>query len=253
MKDISFYVKSNSQSISTISKILKDNDIELKNCNILEIGSGWFRIMPYLFKQKFNVNQVFSYDINEHYSKDRSKKAAKYIFGNDQIFNDSKYCLPEFLNYYPNTSIINAKIEPTVEFVFSRFVLEHITPKDILKIHESIFNKSSSNIKILHLISPSDHRAYTDESISHYDFLKYSQDEWDKIQTKFDYHNRLRLPEYLKLFEKSGFEIKHLNYDDVNTESYKYKKFKELKLNDDFKKFNEKDILAGNICVLLSK
>jgi hypothetical protein len=137
--------------------------------------------------------------------------------------------------------------------IFSRFVLEHIKPNDLLEIHKHIYENTPQSTRVLHLISPSDHRSYEDNSLSTYDFLKYSEAEWNEIQTKFDYHNRLRLPQYLKIFEDSNFKIEYLKYDQVNTESAKYRKFKQLMLHKDFKHFTEEEILASSIVLLLSK
>ena len=104
---------------------------------------------------------------------------------------------------------------------------------------------------ILHMISPSDHRAYTDKSLSYYDFLKYSKDEWKKQHTKFDYHNRLRLPDYINIFKEAGYEVVSLDYDTCDKNSEKYQKFKELTLHEDYKDYTEEELLAGSINVLL--
>ena len=77
--------------------------------------------------------------------------------------------------------------------------------------------------------------------------------EWNKIQTKFDYHNRLRLPDYLEIFKKSGFEVLYVEHDTAKDNEEKYKKFKELKIHPDFKKYSEEELTAGSINVMLKK
>ena len=161
--------------------------------------------------------------------------------------------LPDFIKYYPKTNISNANLPKEVSFVYSRFVLEHVQPQDIIEMHRKFHLDLPENVYVLHLISPSDHRAYSDSSISYYDFLKYSDKQWNNIQTKFDYHNRLRLPHYINIFEQAGFEVVFLEYDKVAKDSLKYKKFKSLNLHQDFKHFPEEEILAGSINVLLKK
>lgn len=163
------------------------------------------------------------------------------------------YGLPDFVEYHPRTNFITAKLNKNADFVFSRFVLEHVKPDDIYLMHKKIHKDLKDEVIVFHHISPSDHRAYTDKSISYYDFLKYSKTEWDNIQTKFDYHNRLRLPEYLDIFKKVGFKVIYLDHDQVDKNSEKYKTFKSIKLHADYTKFTEEEILAGSILVLLEK
>jgi hypothetical protein len=253
LKDIDGKLKAGRSSLKKIKEILDQYQIDLSHKDIIEIGSGWFPILPFLFKSEFNVNKIITYDINKHYSEQRVKLIKDYFKEFISSESSKDLSLPDFIMYHPKTNFINAKSIENVDFIYSRFVLEHVSPEDIYSMHKKIANDYPDKIKVLHLISPSDHRAYSDKSVSYYDFLKYSKDEWDKIQTKFDYHNRLRLPEYLYIFKKAGFKISHIEHDHVDKTSEKYKKFKALKLHSDYSKFSEKEILAGSICVLLQK
>ena len=63
----------------------------------------------------------------------------------------------------------------------------------------------------------------------------------------------MRLPEYLEIFEQTGFDVIHLEFDKVDNKSQKYNDFKKLNLHEDFLKFSEQDLLAGSINVLLRK
>lgn len=227
----------------------------MQDSTILEIGSGWLPLLPILFKTELHVKNIITYDINKHYSK-HSLQKLKMFFPDIEFNNKTqqRLGLPDFIDYYPHTNFISAAIgDHTVSFVFSRFVLEHVNPEDILKMHQKIYKEFRDDVKVLHLISPSDHRAYSDKSLSYYDFLKYSPDEWDAIQTKFDYHNRLRLPEYIELFKTSGFKVSYLDHDQVDKNSEKYRKFKALSLHRYYQQFTEEELLAGSICVLLEK
>ena len=227
------------------------------NKNILEIGSGWMPIMPFFFNQHGGAKDVFTFDINEHYDNVYIDELSS-IFKRDYKYNleiDSscKYHLPEFVKYFPNANVIYSELPTNIDLIFSRFVLEHVTPNDIRAMHKKFFDEYDENTLILHFISPSDHRAYSDKSLSHYDFLKYSSSEWNRIQTKFDYHNRLRLPEYLELFDETGMEVLHLEYDSAEKGSEKYNKFKALNIHSDFASMSEKELTAGSINVLLRK
>lgn len=247
-------IVANQNSYKIIRAILKKNDIELKNSDVIEIGSGWLPLIPYILKINEEIDFIHTYDINEHYSNKRIAMVNSYYKEfNFELEKTNNLYLPNFIKYHSNQNIINSKLPKDVKLYFSKFVLEHVTPRDIEKIHEKLFNDMDEGSAILHLISPSDHRAYSDASLSYYDFLKYSKIEWDKIQTKFDYHNRLRLPQYVEIFKKIGFEIVFLEYDKVPEKTEKYKMFKELKIHPDYNKYNEEEILAGSINILLKK
>ncbi|MBU3821374.1 hypothetical protein KO566_04820 [Flavobacteriaceae bacterium XHP0103] len=253
-KNIESRITANQNSYTVLKKILRKNNIELIDANLVEIGSGWFPIMPYFFKINEKVDTIFTFDINKHYSNKRIR-AVHDSFGitDYDLFISNGFRLPSFIKYFPKQNIINAKLPKNIKLYYSRFVLEHVEPNDIEKIHKKLFKEMSSKSAIIHLISPSDHRAYSDSSLSYYDFLKYSKAEWNRIQTKFDYHNRLRLPQYLEIFTKVGFKIAFLEYDKVQTDSHKYKEFKKLTIHQDYKQFSEEEILAGSINILLLK
>lgn len=170
IKDLHNKLKSNTASLKHYKKILKTYSIDLKGKNIIEIGSGWFPLLPFLFKSELDVNKVITYDINEHYSK-KNVKATKNLFKDiNQKQMETIYGLPDFVEYHPRTNFITAKLNKNADFVFSRFVLEHVKPDDIYLMHKKIHKDLKDEVIVFHHISPSDHRAYTDKSISYYVF-----------------------------------------------------------------------------------
>lgn len=122
-------------------------------------------------------------------------------------------------------------------------------PEDIYLIHENAKAFLKDGGKIIHLISPSDHRAYSDKSLSLWDFLQYNQTQWDLIYTRFDYHNRLRLPHYIEIFDKTGFKILHESHSNP---SKKPSNFPE-KIDPEFNSLVFKDLTAGSLFFILEK
>lgn len=169
------------------------------------------------------------------------------------MLESDEYGLPDFVDYHPNTNLIEADLPNEANFVFSRFVLEHVRPEDILRMHQKLNNDGSDDLHIIHLISPSDHRAYNDPSLSLLDFLQFSSTEWKRIQTKFDYHNRLRLPQYLNIFEQAGFEVLFEEHTGLDSKSKQFQLFKQLHIHSDFAGMTEEELCAGAINVLLRK
>jgi hypothetical protein len=246
-------MESTKNTFETVVEILNKNNISMENKNIAELGSGWVPIFPYQLITEGKAKKVDTYDINEHFNqKEIEQLNAFYANKLDSVFEKKgKYNLLKGVSYFPKTNICEGEIQE-VDLVLSRFVLEHVTPKDLTEIHNFLYSNLKSGSLVLHLISPSDHRAYSDSSLSLQDFLKYSEAEWNQIQTKFDYHNRLRLPQYIKILSER-FEILYFEHDKINTDSDSYKKFKKLKLHSDFAGFSDQELMAGSINILLKK
>ena len=81
---------------------------------------------------------------------------------------------------------------------------------DLLKVYiaqmdlKQILNESGI---ISFAIDYSDHFSHTDSKIGPLNFLKYSNKTWEKYNTNYLFHNRLRHQDYRKLFLKNGYKI----------------------------------------------
>jgi len=250
---IHYKIKSSQISYLTFERLTKKAGISISDKSVIEIGSGWLPLMPYFFKYMGNISAVETYDLNKHYNK-------KNISNLNQEFSEKfgipveraqngKFNLPEGIRYYPKTDLTKVPIK-NAELLFSRFVLEHLSPLDIKRLHQK-FKKELPEAYIIHLISPSDHRAYLDKNLSNQDFLRFNEEEWEKKQTRFDYHNRLRLPQYLEIFKDLGYEILLLEFESAKKESETYKKFKTVPLHVAYQKYSDDELTAGSINIVL--
>ena len=52
-----------------------------------------------------------------------------------------------------------------------------------------------------------DHHAYFDDTVSPHNFLKFSSRTWRLINSSLNHQNRLRHPDYIRVFKQAGFEI----------------------------------------------
>ena len=196
-------MESTKNTYEKVTAILNKNNISMENKDIAELGSGWVPIFPYELIAEGKAKKVDTYDVREHFNrKEIERLNAFYANRLKTVFEKKgKYNLLRGVSYFPRTTICEGDMQD-IDLVLSRFVLEHVTHKDLMEIHDFLYSKLESGSLVLHLISPSDHRAFSDSSLSLQDFLKYSEEEWNRIQTKFDYHNRLRLPQYLEILSK---------------------------------------------------
>ena len=227
--------------LSTLKKTLNSSGGSFKGKTILEIGSGFSPIGPYLFSNELDTSDVLTFDIGEHYT-------AKSIELLNRKFNvnTTNGTLPKNVRYFPKSTIKDVSNISEVDIVYSRNVLEHIPEPQLFELHYHMKKELPPGALVLHQISPSDYRSFTDENIGLLDFLQYNSAEWRKRVTRFDYHNRLRLPQFLNIFKSVGFNILNLKYS--KTEDYK---FLPKVISKEFTRFTKEELVAGNIRIVM--
>ena len=77
---------------------------------------------------------------------------------------------------------------------------------------EAIFVEAKRIVKpgglLIHFVDFSDHFSHTDPSVSSINFLQFSAEEWDRLAgNRYMYHNRLRIDDYVALFEQLGLTV----------------------------------------------
>jgi SAM-dependent methyltransferase len=95
----------------------------------------------------------------------------------------------------------------SVDFVSSTSTLEHVPEPDILAILIECRRLLRPGGIISCRVDMRDHHAYFDDSVSPHNFLKFSARTWRLINSSLNHQNRLRHPDYLRLFKQAGFEI----------------------------------------------
>jgi len=96
----------------------------------------------------------------------------------------------------------------SIDIQISYTVFEHIPGDVIVAILKEANRILIPNGLVLHHIDLSDHFAHFDESIPYINFLRFSPDEWRVYgANQFAYHNRLRAPEYEKIYGEAGHKV----------------------------------------------
>lgn len=144
---IIYKINSSKKSFESAMKILNDNNIQIYGKNLLELGSGWAPIIPYFFIYMGNIKKVITFDINKHYDFKTILKLNTYFENQLNITipvnKNSNYNIPSTVVYYPNTNLTNETSfsDEKIDFIFSRYVLEHISPNDIYTMHDNFSKK----------------------------------------------------------------------------------------------------------------
>lgn len=214
----------------------KHSSVQRENWNTLvcmELGSGWYPVVPIsLFLN--GMGKVISIDINswmnkasilktiEHFISWRADgRLYKFIDSIDadrwaillEVYNDAeKYSFTQIceqLNLELMIKDARATELPdqSMDFICSNNTYEHI-PGEILFGIIKEFNRICKKKGIMsHFIDLSDHFAHFDSSINIYNFLKYSEAAWQRIDNSIQPQNRLRWKEYLKMYEDLAVPI----------------------------------------------
>lgn len=92
-----------------------------------------------------------------------------------------------------------------IDYYITVSTLEHIPPPDLHTVLAEGRRVTRVGGMFLHVVDLSDHFQHHDASISRINFLRYSEAEWRRLAgNPLAYCNRLRVSDYLTLFEKLG-------------------------------------------------
>lgn len=101
----------------------------------------------------------------------------------------------------------------SVDLIVSNNTYEHIPPHVLEGIMQEFQRLASGAAVMSHFVDMSDHYTYFDQSITPYNFLKYSPARWRWFNNSIQYQNRLRISDYREIHAASGFVVVHEEND----------------------------------------
>jgi hypothetical protein len=236
--------------------LLNENNYDLKNKTILEIGSGWMPIIPLIYylagaNKIIMVDSQRLLDIKSFTHTVRNIHAYKELIASktglaiNEIENmlkndDQPKSLNDMLNkfrmiYMSPCDFTKDYFEPkSIDCICSRAVFEHIPIKQLYKISNVCHEILKDDGKVCHIIDNSDHWQHIDQSISRLNYLRFNNKLSSLISAfnPLDYQNRLRHYEYINLFKETGFKIE---YDASKVDKNAYEELKQMKICDKYK------------------
>lgn len=211
-----------------------ENIKEFSKLNSLEIGAGKSLqnsiYMAYKFNKGINqtvidINHMLDFGLFNKASEQISKRLNLINFGEANSLYEIK---DKFnINYLAPTStreLISKKLK--FDLVMSTNTLEHFKVSELKSLIADMNVLLNDKAIISSIIDYSDHYSHTDKNISPLNFLKYSDEEWEKFNNKYLYQNRLRHLDYKDLFLQNSFRIvKEITGDKFINKSNFYKRF----------------------------
>jgi len=197
----------------------------------LEIGTGWYPIVPiglYLsgFQQIVSIDieclltvESIYQTIDKYIDYAESGKLSAFITSIDPSRMEalkkidrkiaSRTALLREMNII--VKIADARktdfVSDSFDLINSNNTFEHI-PEEILRpILFELKRILAPDGLMSHYIDMSDHFAHFDKSISIYNFLKYSDESWQRIDNSIQPQNRLRYYDYKKMLSAQGLKI----------------------------------------------
>jgi hypothetical protein len=220
-------------AIETLSQAMVNiqDIVTINSCNqkVFELGSGIGLIHPLYFSLFFgsvtsvDVDQKFDLmlfrrkciEILDKIDTDPQIKDLVANIGIEKLVNFRDACFDENLlerlgiTYISNFRVVDfSSMKARYDVFYSNNTLEHIPGADIKMILEESKRILNPGAIHLHRIDFSDHFSHIDQSISSCNFLKYSDRLHNLIAgNQFTYHNRLRVNDFIEIFESSGYKI----------------------------------------------
>ncbi len=238
------------------------NNKDLTTISSFEFGAGYDLVIPIIFSF-MNFEKVHCVDIKNKISAFLINNIIQRLSNNSEIGNlTPKSNLVADLTFSNVTSILkdNFRIyykapmdaactnlpDESIDLIVSNATLEHVPKESIKRILKEAYRILKPGGVLSHSIDYKDHWAYTDSSLSYYDFLKYSEKEWKYRNPDLNYQNRLRHRDYEELFIGAGFKIVK-NDPFLPTEKDKVA-LRNLKIQESFRlnyTFEELSVLSG--------
>ena len=196
-------------------RYLKENNSK----TMLEFGAGKSLAQNIFLSYKFNqaLEQTLI-DISNMLDFDLLNQASDQIA---KLLKVSKKPPIKSINDLKKNFNINYKAPMNLEQIkenglkfdacISSSTLEHLPKDDLINSFKLLKNIIKKNGIISAAIDYSDHYSHTDKNISNLNYLKYSDNEWNKYNTPMLFQNRLRHQDYREIFnllEYKIFEIK---------------------------------------------
>ncbi len=170
--------------------------------SVLEIGAGRDLAVP-LALRRFGVAKVIASDVDRLARLDLIQHAARRILAGHFRLESWDHLERFGISYRAPHDVTEADLK--VDCSCSNEVLEHIAPDQLVRLLAGL--RAVTTGITTHSIDYSDHYARSDGNLSRFNFLKYDDAQWRPFNSGWQYVNRLRHSDYVRLFREAGFAI----------------------------------------------
>ncbi|WP_366940828.1 methyltransferase domain-containing protein [uncultured Amaricoccus sp.] len=242
-----------------LTEVIDAYDIARPGMNVMEIGTGWVHWDSIVLRNKIDCN-VLLYDVwdNRSFNKFinycsqladpeiRARVGFEGAINSDLMARlikceslDAAYELLGFKYLIDPSGTLNNVADGRFDLVVSNAVFEHLRAEDTGTIIQRIHDVLRPGGWAIHLVSLQDHLKIYAKSAHIKEYLRFSKDEYNKkYQNDVQYINLMQIPEWLALFEATGFEVletKRLSGSDLS----------HLPVHDSWRGMSEEDLACS--------
>jgi SAM-dependent methyltransferase len=243
-------------------KYLSDAGASIKGVHMMEIGTGWFPVLPVCFVLA-GADSVATFDIVPHLTAGGMRRLLKALGKHIPLISETAQLSPKSLserlellsratslkeqlnvghiNYFAPADAGSTGLESnSMDIVYSNSVFEHVPKETIRQLMVESYRVLKSGGVAMHNIGCNDHYAFFDKSISFVNYLQFSEKEWRFWNNSLLYQNRLRAPELLQLLSGAGFEI---TAHRTNVRPGTLEGLRSIRIAPEFRTFSEEDLV----------
>lgn len=256
--------------IDALNKVQRH--VPLSGATAVEIGTGWVAYMPILL-YLYGARRCYTYDHIPHLQFNMVTRFLEIIGKNLKKISElsniplkklehrlgnisRKDNLEEFLQAAgikykaPSDAGDTELADGSADLVLSYAVLAHVPRQALAGVLKESARLISDHGKSFHCIGLFDPTHKAGSKVSKINFLKYSTRFYNLfINNKMNYHNRLREPEYLKLFEECGYCVEYLESE---VDESDIALIGRMNVAEEFKRFDNRQLAVWKMSVVLS-
>ena len=210
----------------------RSTNIALAGATLVEIGAGWYPTLPACMWLA-GAARIISYDLRRHQKPDLVLQLAERLrahvpmiaresgLAEDAVERkrasfqtalsrgaDLAAATDGVLDYRaPADFVASGLADGSIDLGFSNSVLEHVVPEVLPPMFREIARILKPGAPTYHSVNCGDHYAYFDRSISQLHYLQFTEAQWQRWNNDFQYQNRWRAKEFLRLARDAGLVI----------------------------------------------
>lgn len=266
-----YYFEDRLEHLDHHLSFLKKYKNTLEEKTALELGTGWYPVIPIgLFlsgaKQIYTVDisqlmdkekvlitieRYLSYEVENRFTRfdflpSRFKVLRQLLEEGNQINFHSlleKMCITYLVEDAQKLPLPN----DSLDLITSNNTFEHVYPKvlsGILKEFDRILKQDGL---MSHFVDMSDHFAHLDKSITIYNFLQFTEHQWQLIDNSIQPQNRWRVSHFRSLYQQLDIPWT----EEINRPGDQ-EALNSIKISDDFKDISKEDLAVSHTYIVSS-
>jgi len=263
----SFVIDKLNHAQKHIKSFAEFGNTSLEKAKILEIGTGWYPIVPIVFYLS-GSNNIETTDIRKLYCKKSIDQALRSII---KLFNENsiRELIPKYqedrietLKLALNQKRIHSKfdllkIKSTIykssdyaisskskDFIVSNNTIQYIKKTDMIPLFSELARIGESGSVLSLAIDFTDEFSHFDRSISNFNFLKFSERKWKRITWRSYSVNRLRYTDIKKHI------VNHFHLRSEEIINGKTQELEEVSIHKQFSQYNTEELLVKHVHIV---